>query len=330
MTDATKGATPKNTSDKVDFWVFGTETISGTPSPVFGGSYVSYNNSLGVWRYSPLQFWDNNASEYEFLGVSGPASNSSYSFTPSPLAATFTYSASPASSQYDLMGACDDRVRNAQGLYVGDPVELSFEHLLSAVSVVVYNDSPQQHVLLVGYCFRNLYYRSDVEISYHVSKHPSSLWKDATKVKDTSNPLLGWTPNGTDGRELNPNTHAPLYTEEDAAALGEGETLEGLNWDMMIPQTLNPLSMAPLLMVKYCLVDYSDDPEPVRTVSEAIETPIRLSSIKTSGGEDILDWVKGRKYIYEIHIRYGGGISVTVTTSDWEEIKAGTPGLIIS
>ena len=27
---------------------------------------------------------------------------------------------------------------------------------------------------------------------------------------------------------------------------------------------------------------------------------------------------------------YGGGISVTVTTSDWDEVRAGTPGLIIS
>lgn len=309
--DATKGATPKTPDDKVDFWVFGTKTVSATTTPVFWGSDVTY--SAGSWSYNPLRFWDPSAIEYDFLGISGPGIAPTNYETSPILKATVTYNiAPPNNDNYDLMGACRTVPRES----MGTTVMMSFEHFLSAVSVVVYNDSPHQHVSLISYCFRNLYYTSAAEISYNISGHPSLLWKD--KVKDTTNPLLGWTPNGTDGRELGPSTHAPV------------ESSEGLYWDMMIPQTLNPLSLAPLLVVTYSLVDYSDDPEPVRTVSAAIETPIRLNTIKNSHGEEILEWVEGKKYIYEIHIRYGGGISVTVITTDWDEVKAGTPGLIIS
>lgn len=314
--DATKGANPKEADGDVgNFLVFGTKTISDTPYSVFGG--IRVNHTSNTWSYSPVRYWDSNAGRYDFLGISGPQSVSGITSTISPISATLTYNVTD--TQYDLMAACDSRVSNAGVLDVSSPVQMDFKHLLSAVSVVVYNDSPQQHVALVSYGFRNLYIQQNVKISYHLP-NPTIEWLDAGKVKDTSNPLLTWTANGEEGRELDSaNTHAPTGTGAD-----------NLNWDMMIPQTLNPGSSAPLLMVKYCLVDYSDDPEPVRTVSNPIETPIRLSSIKNSSGNEILEWEAGKKYTYEIHIRYGGGINVTVTTTDWDLISAGTPGLIIS
>lgn len=317
--DATKGATPKEADGDVrEFLVYGTKTVSGNRSSVFGGVSVTHNSN--IWTYSPVRYWDVNASRYEFLGVSGPESVNSSTTSPT-ISATLTYN--PISTQYDLMAACDYRERNAGVLDMNSPVVMVFEHLLSAVSVVVYNDSPMQHISLVSYGFRNLYIRQNVRVSYYWPSPTSEWLDDATKAKDTSNPLFTWIANDVEneeareaGIELDPSEHAP--------------DLEDLNWDMMIPQTLNPLSSAPLLMVKYRLVDYSNDPVPVRTVSEPIETPIRLNTIQNSRGEDILEWEKGKKYIYEIHIRYGGGISVTVTTSDWDEVRAGTPGLIIS
>lgn len=332
--DATKGTTPKEADGDVrEFLVYGTKTVSGNRSSVFGGVSVTHNSN--IWTYSPVRYWDANASRYEFLGVSGPESVNSSTTSPT-ISATLTYN--PISTQYDLMAACDYRERNAGVLDMNSPVVMVFEHLLSAVSVVVYNDSPMQHISLVSYGFRNLYIRQNVRVTYYWPSPTSEWLDDATKAKDTSNPLLTWIANDVEnvedreaGRELDPGKHAPLYTQADADELDvELNELEDLNWDMMIPQTLNPLSSAPLLMVKYRLVDYSNDPVPVRTVSEPIETPIRLNTIQNSGGEDILEWEKGKKYIYEIHIRYGGGISVTVTTSDWDEVRAGTPGLIIS
>ena len=57
---------------------------------------------------------------------------------------------------------------------------------------------------------------------------------------------------------------------------------------------------------------------------------IDLSNITTLGGNKITQWEAGKKYTYNIHIRYGGGITVHVITTEWNEVKAGTPGLIVS
>ena len=53
-----------------EFCVYGTKTVGGTRYEVFSGDWVE--NILTGWTYSPIRFWDSNASSYEFLGVSGP------------------------------------------------------------------------------------------------------------------------------------------------------------------------------------------------------------------------------------------------------------------
>ena len=286
--DATKGSAPLSAGDDMlNFRVFGTKTVDGTRSSVFSGDLVE--NIYDRWQYSPLRFWDSNASGYDFLGISGP---DDITFeTNTPLTATVKYN--PTQSQYDLMAACYHRGSNAQGtLDMSTPVELHFEHFLSAVSVAVYNDSPEQVITVLEYGFRNLYIESDVQFTY-TSSTPQAQWLDASKKKNTTDLLLAYEPDGSS---------QPV-------------------WNMMIPQTLNPLSLAPLLMLKYRL---GSDPS-----GEVIETPIRLSNMTTLSGNKITEWEPGKKYTYNIHIRYGGGITVHVVTTEWDEVKAGTPGLIV-
>lgn len=287
--DATKGsAAPMSAGDQIpEFCVYGTKTVGGTRYEVFSGDLVE--NILTGWRYSPIRFWDSNASSYEFLGVSGPQTIIFENNT--PLTAKVTYN--PTVSQYDLMAACYHRNSNAQGtLDMSEPVALQFEHFLSAVSVTVYNDSPTQEITVLEYGFRNLYIESDVQFTY-TSSTPQAQWLELSKKKNTTDLLLA---------------HEPA---------GETATV----WNMMIPQNLNPLSLAPLLMLKYRL---GSDPS-----GEVIETPIRLSNMTTLSGNKITEWEPGKKYTYNIHIRYGGGITVHVVTTEWDEVKAGTPGLIV-
>ena len=59
--------------------------------------------------------------------------------------------------------------------------------------------------------------------------------------------------------------------------------------------------------------------------------PINLEEIHVKNSDSyITSWEPGRKYIYEIHIRLGGGINVTVSVTDWETVPAETPGLTIT
>jgi hypothetical protein len=286
--DATKGSAPLSAGDQMlEFRVYGAKTVGGTRSNVFNGDLVE--NIYDQWKYSPVRFWDSNASSYEFLGVSGPQTILFENNT--PLTAKVTYN--PTVSQYDLMAACYHRNSNAQGtLDMSEPVALQFEHFLSAVSVTVYNDSPTQEITVLEYGFRNLYIESDVQFTY-TSSTPQAQWLELSKKKNTTDLLLA---------------HDPA---------GETATV----WNMMIPQNLNPLSLAPLLMLKYRL---GSDPS-----GEVIETPIRLSNMTTLSGNKITEWEPGKKYTYNIHIRYGGGITVHVVTTEWDEVKAGTPGLIV-
>ncbi|MBE6251970.1 MAG: fimbrillin family protein [Bacteroidales bacterium] len=284
--DATKAFTPLTSEDQTfNFHVFGTKTVSGTRSTVFNGDEVKKIQSN--WQYSPIRFWDSNASRYEFLGIAGPSESAITLDLENPLSATVTYN--PTKAEYDLMAACYYRSSNAQGtLDMSTPVELHFEHFLSAVNVKVTNDSPTQEITLLQYGFRNLCTEAEVRFTFSTSA-PQAQWQDLSRKKNTTDLLL---------------------------------TNDEPSWNMMIPQDLNTLSLAPLLMIQYRVG--SED------TGEIVETPIRLSNITTLGGNNITQWEAGKKYTYNIHIRYGGGITVHVITTEWDEVKAGTPGLIVS
>lgn len=295
--DATKAGVPKDAFGNGDsFFVWGAETISQSHLPIFTGQSVSYNGT--VWSYSPIRFWDSNASQYDFLALSGPSSASSVTCTPSslPLQASITYR--PTSSQYDLMAACAERTDGSTS-----PVNMNFHHMLSAVSVVVYNDSPIQSITINSYKFKNLCIQAMLTVE-----------------QDVNTPQLGW---------VNPSYDSNMVLGNDGSAvLVGGETQHYPTTtvtDFMIPQVLDPLgSSAPALVLNYTY-QAAGDPEPTDIV-----TQIRLQDIKILGSDEaITSWQSGVKYNYEIHIRLGGGIRVHVITTEWEVVDAETPGLMI-
>ena len=74
-----------------NFYVYGAKVVSATRYTLFNGQSVSLT-SLGadpldpsddVWQYSPVRFWDSDATQYDFLAVSGPAISSGISCDPS-------------------------------------------------------------------------------------------------------------------------------------------------------------------------------------------------------------------------------------------------------
>ena len=277
------------------FYVFGAKTISLTHYPIFTGQTVTYDGS--AWSYSPARFWDPSASRYDFLAISGPASASGISCTPStlPIQATVTYS--PTASQYDLMAACADRTDGSIA-----PVNLEFHHMLSAVSVVVYNDSPSQSITMNSYGFKNLCTQATLTVE-----------------QDLNTPEQGWVSPSYD-------TNVVLGDDDGAVLATSGSYYPTSTvTDYMIPQALNPLgSTAPTLVLNYSYLE-SGASEPTNVV-----TPIRLQDIKIMGSDEaITSWQPGVRYTYQIHIRMGGGIRVHVITTEWEEVNAETPGLLI-
>ncbi len=306
--DATKSDTPKT----------GTSFTSGDQLAVYGwhnggnngsGQLLTFGSlqpvTLGtgnVWTYSPLQTWewdDTGSDFYDFLGLY--LGNTSPSFTAPtsyPLTATIPYNAT--SAQYDLMAAGVRRQASAQ-----DPsasVPLQFSHLLSAVRVVVKNSEDSKDdsgnpypFTLKSYQFNNLYTGANVVVGFN----NGSLTTTCNPNSRTTGETLGSS------------------TEQSISPGGSSTEL----WDIMVPQGLSPLSSCPNLILSYSFQENGTTKD--RTV------PLPLKDILTRNNTAIKSWEAGHKYTYEVEIRLGGGIMVSVTTTEWETVQAETPGLMI-
>ncbi len=305
--DATKAGTLKTGFDNPGsdkFYVWGAKTVSSNRQAIFNGDEVTLQ-SLGVWSYSPVRFWDSDASQYDFLAISGPPSSAGIICNPSipgHLNASVTYSSTLA--QYDLLAAAYQRRDGST-----TPVPMEFKHVLSAVSVVVYNDSPSITVTLNSYRFRNICTSATVNVEQGVNGLANVGIGNWTNPGYSTSPVLG-----SAGAELVTGTHFP-----------QTEII-----DLMVPAHLDVVEpYVPQLVIDY-QYDAEDPLNPPAIIHHDVVTPIRLQDIKIRGSEEcITEWLPGKKYNYEIHIRMGGGIIVNVSTTDWETVPAETPGLTI-
>ena len=91
------------------------------------------------------------------------------------------------------------------------------------------------------------------------------------------------------------------------------------DWDLMIPQNLNPSgTTAPTIEVVF-----NDG------MNDITLPPVSLKDIKNQSNLAITSWEAGVKYHYVIELRIGAGVVVTVKTTPWDIVEAETPGLMI-
>lgn len=292
-------------SDQDNFFVYGSKTLPSKRSTVFRGDRVSVDGANN-WDYTPHRFWDFNSSRYDFLAIAGPEDDSTISCDPSQDGAlTAQVSYDPTVAQYDLMAACKRRLTATHST---DPVNLVFHHMLSAVSVVIINDSPSQlSITLNSYKFQNLCTQGigtvtqddDTPVFSNVWSYPAY----------NTNQVLGAAP-------------GKVLSGKGGTYPGEGEVPV---IDLMIPQEFGlSLTYIPRLILNY---SYQEEgkAEPTNVV-----TGVKLEEIKSIADDSyITKWLPGVRYQYQVHIRMGGGLRVSVSTTPWEEIHAETPGLTI-
>lgn len=253
----------------------------------------------GTWDYAPHQYWNWRSGSddyYDFLAVYPADSPISHSPT-QPLKASVSYDATD--DQYDLMAAGYRRTDKSTGT-----VDLTFQHLLSAVNVKVTNSESSVNsvgapltVTLKSCRFKNLISNASITATLRGNQLETS----ATGGR-SEDPVLGPTiPANT---TLAPGASYPTTYQ----------------WDLMVPQDLNPgEGLSPMLVIVYNKGDATD-----------VEEEVTLKDVLNKNtGVAITQWRAGYKYDYEIELRIGVGIMVRVTTTPWEEIEAETPGLMI-
>ena len=302
--DATKSDLLKDDFLEDDFFfVYGSKTISSSHRTVFRGDAVSVDGS-NHWDYAPHRFWDFSSERYDFLAFSGPSTSSTISCNPAAegaLSALVSYD--PVDAQYDLMAACKRRIVTSGQT---DPVDLLFYHMLSAVSVTIINDSPAAvPITLNSYKFQNLCTQGTATVSQNDDTPViPGVWND---MSYNTNLVLGHDFGGN------------------VIVNGGGTRVPSPKTDLMIPQEFGlSLTYIPRLVLDYSYKE-APDAEPTRVV-----TGIRLEEIKAVADDQyIVKWLPGVRYTYEVHIRMGGGLRVSVTVAPWEEIHAETPGVTI-
>lgn len=281
-----------------------------TSELVFDGQTVT-KAATEPWNYSPKKKWRWQDSDYyDFFAV--PNGVSATPANVEPFSLSVSYDATDR--QYDLlMAGVRHKISDSNPSRV---VDLDFQHMLSAVKVVFYLYTGGESVVVTSYHFRDLIVSGDVE----------AYWDDGYKHFDSRiiNAMrLDSEQFGED--RIEPWENPANYLTNPAVPYDPGF------FDLLLPQDLDPDSGAPSLVVRY--MDENDtDPDPLVFLPNEYSSgliPLKDIPVKGSSNQFITRWEPGHKYIYEVHILFNGGVLVDVVTTEWDEVPAQTPGLMI-
>ena len=303
--DATKGALKQGplfaSGDQISVfgWHAGTQTLE------FDDQLVTYNS--GNWTYTPVQTWDWKGEEdfYDFLAVYPYQTTS-----PCPsavLSPRFIVSQLyNVSDNYDLMMAGVHRAYNEDSR--NRMVPFIFQHMCSAVRVVLSNDSKQTDFTLNAYRFKNIPSQATARVQINADAADFG-WTGAQRAAGTE---LG----GASGinQALSHGSTAPGYTSD---------------FDLLIPMNLDEevgtgTGNWPKLVLRYTKDGGAED-----EVEVNLKDICRLGANQEETQVPLLQWERGVVYVYQIHLKLDGGIVVHVQMTDWEVVEAETPGLLI-
>lgn len=285
--------------------VYGRHHSSESDDNIFTAQNVTKVSS--GWNYAPVKSWEweSGADYYDFISVYPTTAPSSRMDIPGNIAVKADYNI--ASDNYDLL--CSAIRRGGNEANRNRIVPFSFQHMLSAVKVVIINDSDDTDFTIDEISFKNLIISGSLKATIDAIGNPEYLWID---IERSSGLVRSWNPASTTLYGKN-NTGAHSYEKENP-------------FDLMIPGSLTTTSNGsnddnylPQIIVKYT---------PTGGVQRT-PPPIILKNIERSDHTPITSWSPATKYAYYITIRADGGVLVKVITTEWNTVNAETPGLLI-
>lgn len=263
------------------------------------------------WTYSPKKKWRwQDDDYYDFLAVTkkvggvalAPGSVTSVAPTSSsPFCLSVPYDA--RTEHYDLlMAGTRRRITDVDPSAV---VPLNFQHMLCAVRVLFYRDPGSQKFVVTSYGFSDLVVAANILWG----------WDETDKVCKVR----------LDNTEHNHQVKFGFNREADKPWLEPDKFVDIYNpgfYDLLIPQNLN--SEDPPSLV----VTLRDDVDGAWNLYELDSIPLKEITIKNTD-TPITAWEAGKVYTYEVHVLLNGGVLVNVITTEWDDIEAYTPGLMI-
>lgn len=280
---------------------------AGPGELVFDDQLVEYEGA-GQWTYSPVRSWEwqGAGDSYDFLAIHHYQTADPHpSAVVSPrLIVSQLYH---VSDNYDLMMA---GVRRSYGEDSRNrAVALNFQHMCSAVRIIVYNDSEEADFTLNAYAFKNIAFQATARAQIN-DGDVSFDWAGAQRVAATE---VGGA--SAIGQTLAHGSASPGYTSP---------------FDLMIPMNLDDELGAGTGHWPSLVLRFTQDGESLEEEREVnLKDIFRLGAHEEETQEPLLRWERGAVYTYKIHVRLDGGIVVHVETTDWDVVEAETPGLLI-
>ena len=280
---------------------------AGPRQLVFDDQLVEYEGA-GQWTYSPVRSWEwqGAGDSYDFLAIHRYQTADPHpSAVVSPrLIVSQLYH---VSDNYDLMMA---GVRRSYGEDSRNrAVALNFQHMCSAVRIIVYNDSEEADFTLNAYAFKNIAFQATARAQIN-DGDVSFDWAGAQRVAATE---VGGA--SAIGQTLAHGSASPGYTSP---------------FDLMIPMNLDDELGAGTGHWPSLVLRFTQDGESLEEEREVnLKDIFRLGANEEETQEPLLRWERGAVYTYKIHVRLDGGIVVHVETTDWDVVEAETPGLLI-
>ena len=296
------------------------ETVA-TNNPIFNGETVTCPATpTDIWTYSPKKKWRWQYEDYyDFLAVTkkvGGVTQGPGSVTPvaptssSPFSLSVPYDA--RTDHYDLlMAGSRRRVTDADPSAV---VQMDFKHVLSAVRVLFYRDSGSQKFVITSYGFTDLIVAANIIWGWDETAKKCLVRLDNTEHNHQKQ-------FGEDRNSVMPWLDVDQFLDESHPVYNPGF------YDLLLPQNLDS-GDAPSLAITL-RDDVAASGEEAGN-NEYVLDPIPLKDITIKGTDTpITQWEPGKVYTYEVHILLNGGVLVNVITTEWDEIEAQTPGLMI-
>lgn len=265
------------------------------------GHTVSTNgyDAVNDWEYSPLVYWDKNATSYsfyayaphesDFTGTAALASNSATAFS----ITGFQQATTSNAAMIDLM--TDLTHHSPFGGTIGtNDVAFTFQHILSNITVR----------MAVGDALKADYQNNPVTV---VSISIGAVKMDGSYAYDTDNTTYKWT------LAANPTTHTFSGTQTSSNVFAsnvltsrtDGFTnVPGLENLLFVPQSVDA---GYKITLQYKIAD------------EVYDTEILLSSFKNSGNSALATWVPGYKYTYDIVIGPNPILFDAAGVTDWTD-----------
>ena len=337
------------------FRVFGRRSGEGSHIRIFGDDGVIVSSSDPdsnpatplVWSYSPPSYWYwlNVSNYYDFIAAFYPdpvpdptgltdeqiaairAAKDAHRMESSPgvdipgeMAIEMPYS---LSDNYDLLMAGTRRYGTDTD-HRSNKIPLLFQHMMCAVRVCVKNESSSTLVRLDSIRFDNLIQSAHAKATIDVLGEPEFSWINTQRTSALRTVFQTGQDLAANGGAYTPADYK-LFIPADLSVAIDG-SLEPRKSDYTGNMAQYALDLAGYeRKIPHLIISYT-----VGAVHKRF--PIALKNIPNAryGSEECIDtWGLGLKYTYNITIRLDGGVVVSVVTTQWEDIEAETPGLLI-